>query len=129
MLYLVNEGRDKRWPDGTLRAESGVVFDGLDDIEPKAARELACSLLAPHIGVSRVSAEYDGPVVYEMPLGVQSALMNLGWVPNDKWRAYFTVLASAEVDEGDQPAAAPKPARKKKAQVEAPVIPEENGTD
>lgn len=38
MLYRVLEGHEITWPDGSLRASSGQVFDGFDD--PALGREV-----------------------------------------------------------------------------------------
>jgi len=44
MLYRVREGCRVLWPDGTVRAEAGEVFDGKDGREDKDAGKARVAL-------------------------------------------------------------------------------------
>jgi len=46
MIYKVHEGCTVCWPDGSLRAKEGEVFDGFDTNGTKLSIEFASAILA-----------------------------------------------------------------------------------
>ncbi len=48
MIYKVHEGCTVCWPDGSVRAAAGEVFDGFDDRGSRRSRDFASAILATH---------------------------------------------------------------------------------
>jgi hypothetical protein len=63
MLYRVNEGQTILWPDGSIRAEAGEVFESYEDASsPEAAAYASAVLQGQHRRCERLGDSYDGEV-------------------------------------------------------------------
>ena len=63
MLYRVNEGETILWPDGSIRAEAGEVFESYEDASsPEAAAYASAVLQGQHRRCERLGDSYGGAV-------------------------------------------------------------------
>ena len=63
MLYRVNEGQTILWPDGSIRAEAGEVFESYEDASsPEASAYASAVLQGQHRRCERLGDSYDGEV-------------------------------------------------------------------
>ena len=109
MIYKVHEGFEICWPDGTVRAKAGEVFDGLDTRGTRRSRDFASAILARYRDAIYPT---DAPVDAgeDLPPGMV---------------AEFELLAGG-LDEArtEPPKPKPKPATKKRAAKPKPKAPE-----
>ena len=71
MIYKVHEGCTVRWPDGSVRASEGEVFDGFNTSGTQRSIEFASVILASHRDHIYPS---DGPVTSSAPMSGPIAL-------------------------------------------------------
>lgn len=70
-VYRVNEGATLLWPGGIVRAESGELFEGFEDVGRPAGRDFASALLwESRAKVTQVADEVEGEVRCDMPADV-----------------------------------------------------------
>jgi hypothetical protein len=63
MLYRVHEGQTILWPDGSIRAEAGEVFESYEEASsPEAAAYASAVLQGQHRRCERLGDSYDGAV-------------------------------------------------------------------
>jgi len=69
--YRVTEGATLLWPGGIVRAESGELFEGFEDVGRPAGRDFASALLwESRAKITQVVDEVDGEVRCDMPADV-----------------------------------------------------------
>lgn len=81
MLYRVTEGNTVRWPDGSIRAEEGEVFESYEDCSAVLAATYASAVLhGQHKRCVRVPDTYTGEVRPVAPGPYRDALEKRGAV-------------------------------------------------
>lgn len=102
-VYRVNEGATLLWPGGLVRAESGELFEGFEDVGRPAGRDFASALLwDARAQITQVMGECDGDVRGDMPADVLHTLTAFngsapeGPKPKKKARAKKTKAADAD---------------------------------
>tara|TARA_R110000751_G_scaffold265735_1_gene364814 strand:- start:668 stop:1000 length:333 start_codon:yes stop_codon:yes gene_type:complete len=101
LLYKVHEDCTVLWPDGSVRAVAGDVFDGCDTDGTKRSIDFASAMLASHR--NHIAPSTDAVTATDMPASVASAFADL-----------------ADTVEVDKPIAAVKPKRKAAKKVVSP---------
>lgn len=81
--YQVREGETVRWPDGSVRAESGEIFDGYDTSGDPAVRGFARKLMRGQWG--SVEITFDATTVDRpMPDEIFAAFRAISAEPVEK---------------------------------------------
>ena len=107
-VYRVKEGETLLWPSGAVRAESGELFEGFEDVGRPAGRDYASSLLwDARDQITQIAGECDGEVRCDMPGDVEQTL------------TFFNGVAPQ----------APKPKAKKKARAKKAKVADEPTAD
>ena len=81
MRYRVHEGCTVLWPDGSVRAKAGEVFEGHDSDGTKRSIEFASAILASHR--AHIWPTTDAETTGDMPSPLVTVFEDLADAPAD----------------------------------------------